>query len=248
MKTGNLKDSCDETRGERFFRNCPGVYGFEASGKHSVEAYEYWTDFAGNGTYWSCKWEYACDRSKAITRPKSDGGTKQQREQWIQPNDSIRVLSLICTGKRPCAMQLGMWVFDKWMPELEQNVEDAVQAMRAMKRSREKARDRSEKWIGIRGTCEKESPERDVDAIPDAVILQSARFEPSGVELVPSFESLGKQVAQAIRNQVVSGVKRLVGASGSKDTDAVVKKRRLKKLQLARTKQQAAARLRRQDH
>ena len=77
-------------------------------------------------------------------------------------------------------------MFDKWMPELEQNVEDAVQAMRAIKRSRKKASDRSEKWIGIRGTCEKESPERDVDAIPDAVILQSARFEPSGVELVLS--------------------------------------------------------------
>ena len=37
-------------------------------------------------------------------------------------------------------------------------------------------------------------------------------------------ESLGRQIAQKIKDKVVSQVQNMVGASGSKDTDAAVKK------------------------
>ena len=100
-------------------------------------------------------------------------------------------------------------MFDHWMPELEYNVQEAVSAMNRMKRSRKKARDKGEKWIGIRGTVEKESPERDVNAIPDAVILQSVRFEPTGEEMVPSLGSLSSKISQQFQ-KAVSAVKGLL--------------------------------------
>ena len=63
------------------------------------------------------------------------------------------------------------------------NVDDA--AMARMQKSRKQARDKDERWTGIKSS--RKSPPREVlDTMPDAVILQTARFEQSGQEMYPT--------------------------------------------------------------
>ena len=109
---GILMESCDESRGHRFFSGSPGVYVHKDALRHRAENYTCFCPLFGDGVFWAAKWELHVDRAdKVVPRGKTD--------QWIQRSRSVRLVALWVCGKTIDQLENGTLVAVKWNPLLE---------------------------------------------------------------------------------------------------------------------------------
>jgi len=114
---GQLCESRDASRGDRFFEGAPGVYLHKDGKYQKAENYMRFVPLFGNGAYYASVFEVYADRSDKV---HTFNGT----DQWVNRARSVRLgaLWLCCRTKQE--MVAGDEVAMAWDPELEADPED----------------------------------------------------------------------------------------------------------------------------
>ena len=111
MYHGRLFASCDAERGERFFRQAPGVYLHKDATCKKTGNYFRFVPLCNDGVFWAALWEVMIDRADRIVVKHSD--------QWVQPERSVKLVALWLVGCQYEHMQSGWEVSEAWNPLLE---------------------------------------------------------------------------------------------------------------------------------
>ena len=157
MFHGQLRESCDEGRGDRYFDGAPGVYMHGDHLAHKAENYSHFTSVFGDGTLWCVKLELMVDRTDRVhPRGKTD--------QWIQRSRSTRLVAVWVRGVSFSELEFGSGI-RHWNPELEANPRDAEEGV-----ARAKAR---AKAATIRGSSKRPSLHASQRLMTGPAIVQS---------------------------------------------------------------------------
>ena len=111
LHQGALRESADESRGERYIQNQPGVYVHGDATWVKVEWYAKWSNLCGDGVFWRVKWELRVDMHKRVPLSKSD--------QWVFPSHAVVLASLWVCGRRAEDMVCGDNFSSSWDPSIE---------------------------------------------------------------------------------------------------------------------------------
>ena len=109
-----LLESRDRNRGHRLFEGLPGVYVHKDKTARKSEGYMRWIPLCKDGIFWASKWEVRVDREQALDKGK-------KTDQWVQPESSVRLVSLWLCGLTGAEMEPGSPVAREWNPVTEAN-------------------------------------------------------------------------------------------------------------------------------
>ena len=109
---GHLLPSQDESRGERFFREAPGVYVHSDALNSKAEFYCRFVQLTDDGIFWAIKLEVLVHRG---AKAKGKRGT----DQWIQTPSSVVLRALWVCARNAAEVRVGDHVSLTWNPFLE---------------------------------------------------------------------------------------------------------------------------------
>jgi len=115
MYHGQLRESRNAGRGERFFGQFPGVYVHKDGTKHKTGSYTRFVPLCRDGVYWATVWEVMVDRADRVA--VSASGT----DQWVQRERSVRLVALWLCGRTALELEPGSEVAEVWDPNMEAN-------------------------------------------------------------------------------------------------------------------------------
>ena len=111
MLCGCLAPSCDAEEGHRYFAGAPGVYMHKDKTAHKADNYTRFSPLCDDGVFWATKWELRVDRTRRVIKNDTD--------QWVQREDSVRLVALWLCGRRHEEMTPGEEFSEAWNPMLE---------------------------------------------------------------------------------------------------------------------------------
>ena len=111
---GGLRESRDETLGERKLTNAPGVYAFSDKLFNKADSYCRFVDLCGDGVFFACKLELLVNRDAAVK-------VQRKTDQWVQPASAVNLTAVWICVRRAAEMHLGSPVSPRWNPLLESN-------------------------------------------------------------------------------------------------------------------------------
>merc|ERR1719506_2271552 len=121
---GKLFESRDKAHGERHFDGIPGVYVHKDRTRNKAESYIRFVDLCKDGIFWAVKWEVRVDRKRALDLNKNT-------DQWVQPEDSVRLVALWICGRTVTQSRENDSVALKWDSLQEANPKDVLKRLQA---------------------------------------------------------------------------------------------------------------------
>lgn len=115
---GFVKASCsDGDRGERTHTGVTGVYCFsDERQEKAADQYAVFVDLLRTEVYWRAVLELRVDRSARVPM------ASRRTDQWVQPQDSVRLVALCVEGRLARDMVEGQhWISRCWDPLAEAN-------------------------------------------------------------------------------------------------------------------------------
>ena len=113
MYHGELFESCDKSRGDRFFDGAPGIHVHKDGTSQKAENYMRFVPLSADGVFWAVKFGVRVNREERVKVPN-------KTDQWVQKAGSVRLAALWVCGRNGDQMQ-NVWPVRKWSPELEAN-------------------------------------------------------------------------------------------------------------------------------